>query len=318
MNNKTRASYEVLDRVLHPANGSRFCDSTFFRLGGAFLIANNSIRTRYDPESGQTLAITDSELVKKFYPLLLIVMLEVETLFVMCDKVDYLAARYIEHDLEPGAWHDYIKVDIHSFHSELRSLYDSIAKLIKPICKKPGQVSDSFNWFRQQSLDWSPLSCGKVGAELLRLIRQCDDFEQNRNIRDSILHYGRDVEVKLLLPTDIIFQLSLAKGELPSICSLDSFMWRGWVLLRPYIGYHLASLIDLLNKVSDIAVRELDVPLLPPIFKWKPGRESSAIAWMQEAHDRLHCVLSARFAYEKGWERIFNVNKRESEDVLLD
>jgi hypothetical protein len=304
-----RIVYDQLDRILHAPGADTVYDGYFFCLSGNLqLNSMPSIRILRDLTTGIQRQIRPSKRERHFTSHISKLSWQLQTVIVISEKIDYLTEQKADGTLSDDAWAMYIQTDIHAFHLELRALYDLIAQAIDSIAEKPGQLPGSFHALRSLCNRNRDDANKRIGYDLVEVIRKCDWFDHFRDVRDSIVHYGKSVEVKLLLPNDIICQTDLAKGDKKIISTYEEFMWRNWILFRPYAGYHLAMLIDLLNSVAIEGASKLNLEPYESI-KWTANRSQSALAWMTEASHRLRFSMSHNFAYEQGWLRIFKQNQ---------
>lgn len=272
----------------------------FFRLGG--ILSLNQMaesRTELNKSTGKQEVVVTTRVENTFFSCADVVFTELQLLFGICEKVDFFVDLKNKGQLEKIQFQLFVQSEINNFHFQLRSLYDSVAKLLSPICLKPGQIPDSFHSL--QTWDQKSLET-KLGLELSKLVRNCYWFEHFRDTRDSIAHYGRNVRiVHFLIANQIGFNTRLAKGTKTVIETFPQFMTPGsWILFNPYSGFHLGMILQLLDDISWVATERLGIDIPPDIRVTLKGHEN-VVANMRDARRRLWFADSSLAVFEEGW-----------------
>jgi hypothetical protein len=106
-------------------------------------------------------------------------------------------------------WFYYAQVDIQSFHIEVRSIFDYVAKAITGVSPKPKTMPPSF----RRLLEWVKKNPSRMSSDLRQLLLdQSDWFLQLRTVRDDLIHQG-GYPLVFGSPSDgILFQIYQAQN----------------------------------------------------------------------------------------------------------
>ncbi|RTL37187.1 MAG: hypothetical protein EKK48_24070 [Candidatus Melainabacteria bacterium] len=118
-----------------------------------------------------------------------------DTIVTIMHKIQWLTVQWQQQGLSTDHWHAYLKTDIHAFHAEIRSMFDAVAKTISDSASKSKQLKETYSQLRTQCQNEPNRVRNLIGAELTELICSNDWFEESRDLRDSIIHFERDVQI---------------------------------------------------------------------------------------------------------------------------
>ncbi len=105
-------------------------------------------------------------------------------------KLDWMLERRDVGELDPMAWMLFAASDVNSFLTNVRSLFDHLARALHSTAPQPGGIpSFSFTDLRKWALREGLGQAAQIGRDVLDLIVSCDWFEKLRELRDEILHH---------------------------------------------------------------------------------------------------------------------------------
>lgn len=257
-----------------PSNGEFFY---YFGLGQF-----NRVMPLHDPD-WKGFGAKGDEFCKRMF----ILANDFDSIVTIIHKVEWLTAQWQQRLLEEQHWSAYVKTDIHAFHAELRSVYDSIAKAISISSNKSNQLPDSFHDLREFCQINGGRAESLIGKELTALIASAEWFSESRHIRDQIIHFERDVRLGVVQRADsLVVMFRTVIGEAPNDVYQGPVEFRlegdGWIMFRPYSGYYFGRLWHLLNEVCRLAGQRLTVPKSG--FSWVHPR-------LQSALDSVSCAV---------------------------
>lgn len=201
-------------------------------------------------------------------------------------KIHWLSIQWLSGKLPLEHWQAYVSTDIHSFHTELRSIFDSIAIAISNSAVKVNQVPKSFTDLLSYCKKNSQQAKALLGQDLCSLILDTDWFLQNKAFRDQIVHFERDVEIgfcKYGNFCQLFFRTTI--GDRPNHIYKGPKKFElgkdGWILYDQYVGYYFGRLWHLLNEVCRIIGANLNLPKSG--FNWLHPRLNTALDCITES-----------------------------------
>lgn len=213
-----------------------------------------------------------------------------DNIITILHKIYWLTSQWQHQQLPEVHWNAYIKTDIHSFHAEMRSVCDSIAKAIQISSAKPGHDYGTFERLKTFCEKQRAQAELQIGNELTDLIISADWFTQSRDFRNHIIHFERDVELAYIQNDDmvgILFRTVI--GATPSYiyCGPKEFDSGndGWLMLEPYAGYYLGRLWHFLNEACRLTGERLK--LTKSGFSWVNPRLPIALEFISQAIESL-------------------------------
>jgi hypothetical protein len=218
------------------------------------------------------------------------------------------AINLLKNGMDDDSWFHFIKSDIHAFHVELRSVFDTIALIIadRLESRRSGKL-DSFRKLRDMVSNSSDKK-NILPPIYSRLVSECDWFDQMRDLRDAIMHQNKDAWVRWRTDGHIVFALShgsrLKLMNLEDNACLRHFLWQNLILFAPYAGYYFGRLIAFLNRLSCIVAYDVDLELSPHL-PWAPTQEFSAIHKIKHALSILKANYGTASNYADNWTKVF-------------
>ncbi|MBS1953385.1 MAG: hypothetical protein JST89_04310 [Cyanobacteria bacterium SZAS-4] len=202
-----------------------------------------------------------------------------DAIITILHKIKWLTSQWQASILPEDDWQAYIETDIHAFHVEMRSLFDSIAKSLNSAGEKSDQLSDSFHTLRNKAKNKPTQVQTLLGKELTDLIASADWFDESRDFRDDLTHFEKDVEVGYAtFPSGIkvVFRTVVGREPRPVYAGPQMFKLNDdWILFEPYAGYYFGRFWYLLNQVCKLAGERLS--LQKSGFSWVPTRLKSSL-----------------------------------------
>jgi len=213
-----------------------------------------------------------------------------DNIVTLIHKIDWLSGQWQNDQVTEENWAAYVKTDIYSFHAEVRSICDSIAKAIQIASEEPGQTSDSFNGLRELCTKNKERAVELFGDELADLIISADWFSESRHLRDQIIHYERDVQLALTAGTSeqrLLFRTVVGDQPKDVYKGPGEFQYGqdGWILFSPYAGYYFGRLWHFLNEMCRLCGARLNLPKSG--FSWVNHRLPVALDHIAKAIERL-------------------------------
>jgi hypothetical protein len=177
----------------------------------------------------------------------------------------------------------FLQADVHAFHGELRSLFDSLALAVKSVGGNNDQIPHrSFNKLREWCIKSTQKSNELLGDELTAAIVNTEWFLEFRDVRDKIIHHRNEAVVRLMSPeNDIGFVTFVGAQKKKVYAGPDEFVRGDWVYFEPYAGYYVGRLLSLLNTVSEVAAARLKIDLND--VSWSTPRFSLTKVWIVRA-----------------------------------
>lgn len=227
-----------------------------------------------------------------------LVVYDVEHVLALVRKIDWMTDLVSNDELGRDDWQAYVETDIHSFHVELRSLFDAIAETCGTIAKKKGQLPQtSFDALRNDLISKPKRIPQLLSMDVCDLIKHADWFTHLRSHRDNIVHNRRDAWVNLNKTKQVVFRMQIGTGDL-TYSGLEAFLTEEredyqdegegmqWILFKPYAGYYIGRMLHLLDRFSEILIRDLQIKILSQKPYPAPGLDE-ARAYIKDAMSKL-------------------------------
>ncbi len=291
-------------------------DATHFS-GSYWMLAERAFHWHYPPTGAGIIHLPDGGISFEFPSVeqmkilrrILIINGCVDVLCAVLSKVEFMTDLKKNSQIDDNTWFRYVQSDIHTFHAEMRSLFDTIAVLLTELSPE-SHGGDSFARFRDMT---SPFSRKKqtLTPEIKNLVAHCDWFDQLRNTRDAIMHDEKDAWVLWRTDDHILFKLTYGEkfknsGLADNRC-LKYFLWHDWIDFRPYAGYYIGRLIAFLNKLTMYLTTESSVPSIETSITWRPNLVQTSIRYVAEARQVLAEVnQTAKQKFDRNWDRAFS------------
>ncbi len=176
-------------------------------------------------------------------------------LLTLIQKLSWIRERAIAGELPHFAWMHFAASDIDMFHVEIRSCFDHLARVVAGISGHLGKVPDGswndlISWQRKQSARGRGLD-----HALASTVTETQEwFEGLRQVRDDVVHYGRD-SIVLGPETGIHFLVEPKPTYLKSIPFLMHN--ENLVDFSLYSAYHLSLFWCVAESVSLAAFERL-------------------------------------------------------------
>lgn len=142
---------------------------------------------------------------------------------------------------------EYFKVDIVTFHTEVRASLDYMTNIISIFSKQVGQIPESFNKLRNRIDKYE----NKLDSEITALVKSADWFSEFRTVRDALIHSHGSAFTSLGVKAGVIFQINDHTGA--SLINKHSLKHgSNMVLFEKYAAYYTACFLNLIESVGDI------------------------------------------------------------------
>lgn len=178
----------------------------------------------------------------------------IETLF---ERLDWLRGMWIEGQLDDAVWYRYATSDIASFHVVIRSLFDYAAMVVVLISGKAGQLpvktkSQGKQCSFRDLREWVLVNSSRLGnTALVKVIADCDWFEDLRNVRDAMVHGSGQTLVFFVKPRILFQVIAKHKGSDKFLMKMSELMYNENVMdFELYAGMMHGYLLDFLEQLA--------------------------------------------------------------------
>ena len=203
-------------------------------------------------------------------------------------KLEWIRSRAETDDSLRTVWSQFASVDIECFHTEFRSIFDYVARIIKETGNEPKQIrGTSFRELKQ----WLNKNLGnraRLGEELAKVVESVDWFPHVQRLRDTMIHSGSFTHVFLNPEKGILFQ-SYQNSVEPSITN-EMVMYkynRDVVDFQLYSALYLCKLLLFLDELAKIIRSKLSIKKGREQAKsYSPGLEL-IISWLDRLPERI-------------------------------
>jgi hypothetical protein len=114
---------------------------------------------------------------------------EHSTLLTILERSEWQKVCARTNQLDGTLWFYFAALDVEHFYVSMRSLFDHLAQVCACAAVQPGQCPRMFH----ELLSWcssEPRAKTILGVELIDLVTGCTWFDDIRNTRDGIVHFG--------------------------------------------------------------------------------------------------------------------------------
>lgn len=230
----------------------------------------------------------------------------IDVMFAILAKVELITNLWQQQALRDNDWEQFVQSDIHAFHVEMRSAFDTIALLLSELMPELSNV-DSFREYRDMTKYFNSKKKRIAQPAYREFVARVDWFDDLRDMRDQMMHSERDAWVRWRADGHILFGLERAQQlkphKLDANSSLRCFLWHNLILFRPYAGYYLGRFVYLLNDLAAILRHELDVQFTT-WYRWVPMCSVVPAMYVKESLGVLTSAISQQSRYGEKWESI--------------
>lgn len=104
-------------------------------------------------------------------------------------KLAWMLERRDAGELDPFAWMFFASSDVNSFLTNVRSLFDHLARVLRAVASAPAGVpAFSFNDLRKWTQSQDLGRARQLGHRAFELVVKCDWFDELRDLRDELVH----------------------------------------------------------------------------------------------------------------------------------
>ncbi len=123
---------------------------------------------------------------------------------IIFERLEWVKYAYRKGILDERRATSYFKVDIITFHTELRASLDYITKILSIFSKQNGQVTNSFDKLRKRVNNYT----NKLDLEIINLIKNANWFNEFRSVRNALIHLNGEVITMYGIDEGIGFQIT--------------------------------------------------------------------------------------------------------------
>lgn len=177
---------------------------------------------------------------------------DVWNLLTIISRLEWQRNLVIEDKLDDGLWSYFVAIDIYVFHSELRSIFDYIAKSIQLI----SNMSEKLSFEKLRKWISNPNNAGKMNKELSDFILSCHWFCDIRTIRDNFIHDGAE---SLVFPSKgrILFLINTSGYQKITISEI--MFNENVVDFELYAGLYMSYIMNYLEEFSEVVNKHLNL-----------------------------------------------------------
>lgn len=208
----------------------------------------------------------------------------IETLL---DRINWQCELWVADNLCDARWNVYVTADIDLFHVEFRSLFDYLARLIRALAEKPGQVPDeaSFerlaNWVKKSDTNAN----SRLGNELAAVVRSAEWFPLIRQVRNDIVHRGASTLVFYEKPR-VLFQTY--NCEEARLIALPEVMYNDNVVdFELYAAVFYGYLLDYLEEIANLAYERMNLERVEGRSRHYNLGLTTARRWLMNAIEKM-------------------------------
>jgi hypothetical protein len=198
-----------------------------------------------------------------------------------------IAIRSNWYNQQPLTWSSYTGLDIQEFHFEFRSILDYVSAILVKLSDKSGQVKGE-NSFRElyQWLESETTAENKLGTQISAIIRAGYWYDDIRQIRDNIIHYGADAFVFGTPKDGILFQVS--KKNINQI-NIKELMWNDNIVdFELYAGLYFARMLVLLDKLGKLIISKIPKQYISSSVKANYDGLSVYARWINRLVEKIN------------------------------
>jgi len=199
------------------------------------------------------LEISKGKEIHELYQLTHYISQDVWNLLTIISRLEWQKNLVIENKLDDGLWSLFVATDIYVFYSELRSIFDYIAKIIQLISNTPNKTK-SFeklkNWIVK------PENSGKISSDLSDFISSCHWFYDVRGIRDKLIHEGAE---PLVFPSKDRILFLIRRRDYKKIIIPEIMFNENVVDFELYAGLYMAYILIYLEEFSELVNKHLNL-----------------------------------------------------------
>jgi hypothetical protein len=204
----------------------------------------------------------------------------IETLL---DRINWQCELWSANQMTDGRWNVYITADIDLFHVEFRSLFDYLARLIRALANKPGQVPEEASFEKLTNWVVKPENTAqqRLGEELVKVVTAADWFPLIRQVRNDLVHRGAETLVFYDKPR-VLFQTYTGGRE--KIIDIPELMHNPNVVdFERYAAVFYGYLIDYLEEVASVVYLRLGLKRREGGSRHHNPGIATAKRWMESA-----------------------------------
>jgi hypothetical protein len=191
-----------------------------------------------------------------------------QTICNLLDHARWLTNQLLEGNLPPGAWQAYFRTDIHTFHSEIRSIFDHLAEALDG---GRNVLPDSFEKLKNGvEINGNSKYGTRLDANIIALIKECEWFTELRASRNAIEHQGFDAAIRFEPGQNKAF-FKLERHQVGGYFKLPERFPKAseYVQFEIYAGYYMGRLLAFLNRLSVLLIRQ---HRMSRSYFWQPKR----------------------------------------------
>jgi len=179
-----------------------------------------------------------------------------------CDRLKWMREQCASDERFASTWMFYASTDIEYWHVQMRSLLDHLAKVIRKLACRKGQVSDSFTRLylcvcQAKSCAHAETLVEKLGLDWFGLLTSAGWFGLLREVRETVVHWGGDTMVFGRPDDGILFQVH--KGLYKNVIEGEPLMFnRNVVYFDRYAAVMLSHLLLFLEDFAATTYSRLD------------------------------------------------------------
>lgn len=203
--------------------------------------------------------------INQLYRLTRYITQDVWNLLTIISRLEWQKNLVVENNLDDGLWSYFVATDIYVFHSELRSIFDYVAKIIQLI----SNMSETLSFEKLRNWISNPNNAGKINKELSDFILSCHWFCDIRTIRDNLIHKGAE---PLVIPSKGRILFLINTSDYQKIMIPEIMFNENVVDFELYAGLYMSYILTYLEEFAELVHKHLNLNKFHSLAKgYHPG-----------------------------------------------
>jgi hypothetical protein len=237
------------EEILHRALQHFIQNQNDFQISSSFFVYGYSIRQLEEQEGSLKHFLEAKEHFNSVFN-------NLWDLFAIIEKINWIKKQHLDGKIHHRLAANFIKTDLITFHTELRTSLDYIMPIMAIFSEKNGQLPTSFNKVHNNIEKHKK----NLNKKLIPLIESATWFNEVRAVRDSLVHNNGSTTV-YLNDNRLSFQVeTFTKKFVNKSCFMDN---KNTASVEKYIAYYMSHLLDFIENIAKVLLEIKPEELTP-------------------------------------------------------